>query len=125
MLGSRDDESARQMSNILRMGGQSDNVSQLTGSAALYPVKEWRTQDIWSFLMACGSLARFPAAKLFADNFFLATLYKTRPGNVSGRRKYGPVFCTPALAMDARLLLFYVFRLNSTFLFRIQAIHRN
>ncbi|HAO1101338.1 TPA: phosphoadenosine phosphosulfate reductase family protein, partial [Escherichia coli] len=60
MLGSRDDESARRADNILRMGGQADSVSLTEHGGELYPVKEWRAQDIWSFLMACGSLARFP-----------------------------------------------------------------
>lgn len=80
MLGSRDDESARRAGNILRMGGQANNVSLTEHGGELYPVKEWRTQDIWSFLMACGSLARFPLPSFLPDNFSLATLYKDATG---------------------------------------------
>ncbi|CAM8504805.1 Phosphoadenosine phosphosulphate reductase domain-containing protein [Escherichia coli] len=80
MLGSRDDESARRADNILRMGGQADSVSLTEHGGELYPVKEWRAQDIWSFLMACGSLARFPLPSFLPDNFSLATLYKDATG---------------------------------------------
>ncbi len=49
MLGSGDDESARRAGNILKMGGQARKVTLTEHGGELYPVKEWRTQDIWSF----------------------------------------------------------------------------
>jgi len=80
MLGSRDDESARRAGNILKMGGQARKVTLTEHGGELYPVKEWRTQDIWSFLMACGSESRFPLPSFMPDNFNLATLYKDATG---------------------------------------------
>lgn len=80
MLGSRDDESARRAGNILKMGGQARKVTLTEHGGELYPVKEWRTQDIWSFLMACGSESRFPLPSFMPDNFSLATLYKDATG---------------------------------------------
>lgn len=80
MLGSRDDESARRAGNILKMGGQASKVTLTEHGGELYPVKEWRTQDIWSFLMACGSESRFPLPSFMPDNFSLATLYKDATG---------------------------------------------
>ncbi|MCV5675429.1 phosphoadenosine phosphosulfate reductase, partial [Escherichia coli] len=46
MLGSRDDESARRAGNILKMGGQARKVTLTEHGGELYPVKEWRTQDM-------------------------------------------------------------------------------
>ncbi len=80
MLASRDDESARRAGNILKMGGQARKVTLTEHGGELYPVKEWRTQDIWSFLMACGSESRFPLPSFMPDNFSLATLYKDATG---------------------------------------------
>lgn len=80
MLGSRDDESARRAGNILKMGGHARKVTLTEHGGELYPVKEWRTQDIWSFLMACGSESRFPLPSFMPDNFNLATLYKDATG---------------------------------------------
>ena len=103
MLGSRDDESARRADNILRMGGQADSVSLTEHGGELYPVKEWRAQDIWSFLMACGSLARFPLPSFCRTTSASPRFTKTRPGNVSGRRRNPLSGLLPAaLAMDAR-----------------------
>lgn len=87
MLGSVDDESARRAGNILKMGGQARKVTLTEHGGELYPVKEWRTQDIWSFLMACGSESRFPLPSFMPDNFSPATLYKDATGSVSGRRR--------------------------------------
>nr|WP_251077315.1 hypothetical protein [Escherichia coli] len=80
MLGSGDDESARRAGNILKMGGQARKVTLTEHGGELYPVKEWRTQDIWSFLMACGSESRFPLPSFMPDNFSPATLYKDATG---------------------------------------------
>ncbi len=78
--GPGDDESARRAGNILKMGGQARKVTLTEHGGELYPVKEWRTQDIWSFLMACGSESRFPLPSFMPDNFSPATLYKDATG---------------------------------------------
>ncbi len=96
--------------NILKMGGQARKVTLTEHGGELYPVKEWRTQDIWSFLMACGSESRFPLPSFMPDNFSLATLYKDATGeciwspekptrtSACGAR-YGCSFCT-AVGVD-------------------------
>lgn len=85
--GPVDDESARRAGNILKMGGQARKVTLTEHGGELYPVKEWRTQDIWSFLMACGSESRFPLPSFMPDNFSPQRFIKTPPGSVSGRRR--------------------------------------
>ncbi|MFS8294665.1 3'-5' exonuclease (plasmid) [Enterobacter hormaechei subsp. steigerwaltii] len=118
MLGSRDDESARRAGNILKMGGQARKVTLTEHGGELYPVKEWRTQDIWSFLMACGSESRFPLPSFMPDNFSLATLYK----DATGECIWSPEKPTRTSACGARYgcsltLVFMYLELNSTFLF--------
>lgn len=87
MLGSVDDESARRAGNILKMGGQARKVTLTEHGGELYPVKEWRTQDIWSFLMACGSESRFLYQALCRITSARQRFIKTPPGSVSGRRR--------------------------------------
>ncbi|EEX1006897.1 phosphoadenosine phosphosulfate reductase family protein [Escherichia coli] len=80
MLGSRDDEGARRASNIARMGGSSGQVTLTPHGGELYPVKDWRTEDIWAFLTECGSDARFPLPSFQPDNFAITELYKDATG---------------------------------------------
>lgn len=80
MLGSRDAEGHQRAGNIARMGGQATHVTRTAHGGELYPVKEWTTQDIWTFLTASGSDARFPLPGFQPDNFVLAELYKDATG---------------------------------------------
>ena len=111
MLGSRDAEGHQRAGNIARMGGQAARVTRTPHGGELYPVKEWTTQDIWTFLTACGSDARFPLPGFQSDNFVLAELYKdatgeciwspektTPPPSACGAR-YGCSLCT-AVGID-------------------------
>lgn len=80
MLGSRDAEGHQRAGNIARVGGQATHVTRTAHGGELYPVKEWTTQDIWTFLTASGSDARFPLPGFQPDNFVLAELYKDATG---------------------------------------------
>lgn len=111
MLGSRDAEGHQRAGNIARMGGQATRVTRTAHGGELYPVKEWTTQDIWTFLTASGSDARFPLPGFQPDNFVLAELYKdatgeciwspekTSPSPSACGARYGCSLCT-AVGID-------------------------
>ncbi len=87
MLGSRDNESAERAGNILKWEGRRGKVTLTEHGGELYPVKEWRTQDIWSFLMACGSDHASLYQALCRITSAWQRFIKTPPGSVSGRRR--------------------------------------
>ena len=56
LLGSRDAESSIRAGNIAKRGGSDVKLTVMPdGSAELYPVKNWFADNIWEFLLACGS----------------------------------------------------------------------
>lgn len=80
MLGSRDDESSIRASNIARMGGAATTITMTPQGGELYPIKDWGTQHVWSFLTESGSAPRFPLPSFQSDNFAIAELYKEATG---------------------------------------------
>lgn len=61
ILGSRDDEGTHRAASIARFGGQSQQVTITKDGGALYPIKEWTTENVWEFLLSTGTNKPLPS----------------------------------------------------------------
>lgn len=121
LLGSRDAESTIRANNIAKRGGNDVKFTVLRdGNAELYPVKSWSVDNIWDFLLACGSAESpmLPLPSYQPDNKETAELYRAATGEciwgASSPKKseacgarFGCAFCTAAGSDDSMEEMLY------------------